>query len=111
MMLLIDGSDPIAAASSGRLLIYSYLLGANAFNKGPIPCSGLSAGFSYRTKSTGPFTSGGLTNACDSTNWRTRTADNSAYLANFNAAAYGVFWGIGMGGSDTQNHDGWLYVR
>lgn len=111
MMVALDNADPAVAAAAKKILFLQYPASADGFNKGPVPCTGLKAGFSYRTALTGGFTTGGTSNGCASTDWYLRTAGDSQYLTFFDASTVGNSWGSGMGGDDTLNHDGWWYVR
>jgi len=110
LMLLLDSEKPTVAATASKALFFTYVLGAPGFNKGPIPCSGLT-GFAYRVGLAGVYTSGGTTNGCDGTQWYARNAAATQWLTAFYAAPYGGFWGKGMGGDDTYGHDVWIYIR
>ncbi|MBI5611043.1 MAG: hypothetical protein HY902_19380 [Deltaproteobacteria bacterium] len=112
MMVTLDNFDPISAKSANKVVFYQYTVGHKGFNLGPVPCSDLGSGFSYRTALTGAFSTGGTTNSCDGGSWYTRTAGSAAYLVLFNnGAGYANYWGSGMGGNDSWYHDGWWYVR
>jgi hypothetical protein len=112
MMVTLDNANPQTAKSASKIVFYQYGIGSAGFNTGPVPCAGLSNGFSYRTAMSGAFTAGGVTNSCDSGSWYTRTAGNAAYLILFNnGSGYANYWGSGMGGNDSWNHDGFWYVR
>ncbi|MBI2389022.1 MAG: hypothetical protein HYV09_05330 [Deltaproteobacteria bacterium] len=111
MMVALDTADPLAAAAVNKLLFLQYMPGADGFNRGPIPCVGLKAGFAYRVGLAGPFVTGGTSNGCGTTDWYLRDASNLKYLTLFDYSRAGNAWGAGMGGDDSLNHDGWWYVR
>jgi subtilisin-like proprotein convertase family protein len=112
MMVTLDTADVSAAVGQSKIVFYQYSVGSPGFNAGPVPCNGLGNGFSYRTATSGAFTSGGTTNSCDGGSWYTRTAGNNAYLILFNnGGGYANYWGGGMGGNNSWYHDGWWYVR
>ncbi|MFZ4577775.1 MAG: fibrinogen-like YCDxxxxGGGW domain-containing protein [Myxococcota bacterium] len=110
MMVALDTPTPAAAKAVNRFVAYTYT-DPVSFSYGPCPCFGL-GGYSYRTALAGPYTANGVSNSCAAGSWYTRTANNAAYLVLFNnGGAYGNYWGGGMGGNDSWNHDGWWYVR
>jgi len=110
MMVTIDGPDSVVAAGADKVLVYGYSAGADAFNKGPVPCIGLGAGFTYRNSLTGSMKPGTAAR-CDGAYWYPATS-TAMFLVMFNnTAAYGNYWGSGMGGDDRWFHDGFWYVR
>jgi hypothetical protein len=111
MMGTLDAASPASAAAASKIMFYKYAAGNAAFNTGPIPCTGLANGFQYRTATTGAYTSGGTTNGCNAAEWYPRNVGNTQYLLLFDGNANGNYWGAGMGGNNTWNHDGWWYVR
>ena len=117
MMIALGGPDPATAAGASSLVTYHYALGDAAFNDGPIQCA-TGAGFEYRFTTAGPFTPGGfLYPYCSSGEWYASDV-SGAYLAMLIGAPYpfradtlGFYWGQGMGGDASWNHDGWIYLR
>lgn len=112
MMVTLDGADALAAAAAKKLVVVQYTAGVPAFNKGPVPCVGLAAGFAYRTAATGAFVAGGTSQACDASYWYPATAAGQ-YLALVSGApgCRGAYWGAGLGGDSTWYHDAFWYAR
>ncbi len=111
MMVTLDSAVPATAASANKIVVYQYANGHPGFNSGPLPCVGLATGFNYRTTTSGGFSGGGTSNACSTTQWYTRTNGSAAYLALLHSTTLGTYWGTGMGGNNSWNHDSWWYVR
>jgi hypothetical protein len=111
MMVTLDQASPTAAKAANKIVFFEYTAGNAGFNTGPIPCVGLSS-FSYRTAMTGAFTPGGVAGTCGTQDWYPRTAGSAAYLVLFHYTSnLGNYWGTGIGGNDSWDHDGWWYVR
>jgi hypothetical protein len=108
----LDSPDPATASTAKKLVVFQYTAGVPAFNRGPIPCSGLAAGFSFRTTASGTYTPGGTSQACDASYWYPATASGQFLsLVSSAAGCVGLYNGAGMGGDSTWGHDGWFYVR
>ena len=111
IMVTLDTPNPANADAANKIVFYKYDVNHAGFNSGPMPCSGLSAGFAYKTHVGGEYQVGGTTNSCSGAEWYTRTVNNQSYLILFHTGNYGNYWGSGMGGNDSWNHDGWWYAR
>lgn len=113
MMVWLDNSTAATALAASKVVFFQHTAGHDGFDTGPIACSALGTGFSYRVNAlSGAYTAGGTTNSCNATTWYTRTVGNAAYLTLFNSTgAYGNYWGAGMGGNNSWNHDGWWFFR
>ncbi len=111
MMVTIDMVEPAAAVAASRLVIFQYKAGLKAFNGGPVPCSGLDETFQYRLSPTDPLKAARMF-ICDATRWQARVDDGSLSLVLFSGgSALGQYWGAGIGGDNSWNHDAWWYVR
>ena len=112
-MLVLDGLDPVVASAARKVIVFSYPVGTAAFSRGPVPCSATSpTPFNYRLTLTGAFAATGLVEPCNLSQWYTHVSGSPTFLTHFNGTGpYGSFWGSGMGGNDSWNHDGWWYVR
>jgi hypothetical protein len=110
MMISVDLVDPTAASAANRLIVYQYGAGATAFNKGPVPCMGLSTGFEYRAAPSGAFTTGGTSTNCDASHWYPTTS-TGAFLVMVGSIASGAYWGGGVAGDSSWGHDAWWSVR
>jgi hypothetical protein len=111
MMITLDGVEPAAAEASRKLVIFAYTAGVPGFNKGPVPCTGLAAGFSYRFTQAGSLTMGGTAPSCDASFWYPANAGGTAYLPLIASTAAGVNWAGGIGGDGSWGHDAAWYVR
>jgi len=110
VMVTLDTPSPIEADAANKILFLKHDPNNSGFNSGPMPCSGLSS-FEYKTQIGGAYIAGGTTNSCSGSEWYTRTVNNQQYLVLFHVGNYGNYWGHGMGGNNSWNHDGWWYVR
>ncbi len=110
MMVTLDTPDAASANASNKIVFFQYASGHAAFNTGPMPCNGLGSGFSYKTQIGGGYSGGGLNGSCVSTSWYALNS-SSQYLVLFHVGNYGNYWGTGMGGNNSWNHDGYWYVR
>lgn len=115
MMISLDDPDPTKAAGASKIVGFSYTVGDGGFNKGPVPCSGLTTGFGYRTALTGAYVPGGIAVSCNAGEWYTRVAtgaaDKNLIVFYSNPPNGGAYWGGGMGGDSSFKHEAYLYVR
>lgn len=107
-LVLLDSPNPSIAAAAKKLVVFEHSPTSGGFLKGPIPCADLS-GFRFRRSASGPSIDG-VVAGCDAIYWYPRTTEG--FLTLFvSAPNRGQFWGAGMGGDESWNHDGYWFAR
>ena len=110
LMVTLDHTDPVAAAAAHKFVIFKYNPNApGGFNHGPLPCSGGFSGYTYRSAIDGPQLNGGG-GSCNDGHWFPQDNSSQNTVGN-HGGAYGSYWGAGIGGNNSHNHDGWYYYR
>jgi hypothetical protein len=110
LMVTLDSADPAAANGTSKIVFFKYNPEApGGFNSGPLPCVGGLQGFQYKTAIAGPWTNG-IEGSCNDGHFFPRTPAGQNLTA-CHGGTLGNYWGAGMGGNETWNHDGWWYVR
>jgi hypothetical protein len=112
-MVVLDTSNPVAAVSSSQIATFKYAVDHPGFHTGPLPCRGLAQPFEIVDSSA--TVNDASAYVCSDAAWYPRLKASSTYGVLFRSgdepAGYGNYWGEGIGGDNTWNHDGWWFVR